>query len=181
MNKPHLMGMLDLSGGFVDITDPWYPRSFFARRNQLGVLPGKYRCYIVQQDHEIVMGNGEVFHSIETTDGFIIHESVTDDPDLFHKSIDFLMDQIGVDTATAGFFSGMPDGQAPWAYLCACRNGDVAGHDPFIFTKKEDGFDGFICDTGIGDGVYPLYAHFDKDNQIDALKLTFWDDEDSEE
>lgn len=178
MKNVRFIGNLNLEDGFVDITDPSYYRHAWGRRNQLGVNPGKYSCYIVQEDYERETCDGESYKLFRNSAGFIIHESIKDDPSKFREWIDYYIDRISVDTAIVGFFSNKPDfDEEQWNYICDCRFDHIAGHDQFLFTNDQDGFDGFICDTGDGDGIFNLYAFFNDDYEISALKITFADDE----
>ncbi len=84
MKQTHYIGTLDLRAGFVDITDPGYCRHDLMRRNELGVLPGVYRCYTVQEDYSLAGGH-QMFRDAAA---FIVHESIKADPEIFRESID---------------------------------------------------------------------------------------------
>jgi hypothetical protein len=169
----------------VRVSDPCYTDDVWCKTQLTNVLPGAYNWSVSFND---TSGWGHRVSGIT-----LIHESFDDDDSIewqYHS-------EIGVDSGQAGIFCetsyrndevasgittpdvdfGMPDGgEGEKWYTKMCK-----------FTLSEDSYGaydtGLVSSSGIGDGQYPLYVAYDKDNNIIAMKIEIdylLDDEDGD-
>jgi Protein of unknown function (DUF4241) len=175
------MNQIQLSQN-VRVSDPCYTDDVWCKTQLKNVLPGSYICDV---SHNDTSGWGNRISGITA-----IHEDYVSRPIewQFHSDI-------GVDSGQAGIFCEssyrndevatgittpdvdfeMPDGGEGEAwYTKMCK-----------FTLSEDSYGaydtGMVSSSGIGDGSYPLYVAYDKNDNIIAMKLDYLlDDEDED-
>ena len=154
--KYEAVGTIDLSKGFVDITDPCYNRSVWCRMNQVKVKPGEYNSYIKRDTNSERVAMAGIRLGLD--DG---NYTVSK------------LGSIGVDAGLAGFWPNKPDYDTDeeWQHVC----------EEYLFTPNDDKdyyeFDnGFCSSSGWGDGMYPVYACKDSNGEIVALEIHFMED-----
>ena len=152
-------------GGKVDITDPCYDRDVWCRINDVEIVPGEYECYADIWDNSQTSGWGDRVARIGIR---LVGSNETE----FEQ-----IGTIGVDAGMAGIFEGKPDyGDDAWSDFC-----DSLGfsRNEMVWTKDI----GFFSNSGFGDGEYPVFAAYDKSDNVVALEICFISDyeEDEEE
>lgn len=153
-------GMLNLVDGLVDITDPCYDEDAYCRENNVKVKPGMYNCHA-----GICVKSSDEFEKGRCFFATIVHEDYkyTDIPVRSWKKLC----DIGVDAGLAGFFSHKPDfNDDVWNVFC---NKIYKG----TYWLMHDLCEGFFTSSGYGDGYYPVYAYYRK-NEIVALQIRFY-------
>ncbi len=174
-------GILRVTDGKLDITDPCYDHDVWYRLNNIEVMPGKYRCsyYICtgwdDEDYEEYVNDMNRYgyevkpksdaERLDTGRCFIAELQLDGhnydiNSDRYEK-----IGEIGVDAGMAGFFLNKPDfNNDEWSKFCNSMSlSDVAFFKPDF---------GFWTNSGYGDGCYDVFAV--KDNgEIIALLIRF--------
>lgn len=150
--------------GTIDITDPCYDNDAWCRMTE-NVVAGEYLCLIwvakeSYKENEITHCPTQRVGSI----GIYLDGIIPKQHDMRE------IGEIGVDAGVAGFFQNKPDfSDKQWCDMCnIMRDGNAWIQD------NHDGLcEGFWSASGYGDGVYPVYAFYDDNNQITALEIRF--------
>lgn len=155
-------GILNLSKGVLDITDPCYDKDTWCRKTVKKVKTGKWSCFYLQEAED----DGRIAQ-IE-----IVHESV-DINDIQNKYI--AIGTIGVDAGLAGFFEEKPDyNDNEWSKICNF----IPYDEPLIFqTDSPMKCNGIVTSSGYGDGCYEVYGLTDNHFEVVALKIIFFTEE----
>lgn len=164
MLKRKLVGKIEVPDGLVDITDPCYNKKVWCRMNDVKVVPGTYNCYAYYGETKYC-GNRCWITQIVLADG--PYDEIAEDK--IHSGRSWrVVGEIGVDAGLAGFFNHKPDfNDEEWYALC----NEMSSKDEFI-RKFANGGQGFWTSSGLGDGVYTVYAIRDK-GKIIALEIRF--------
>ena len=144
-------------GGTIDITDPCYDKNVWCRTTAT-VKDGEYSCVIWKATESYKFEDKEHKYTLVGVIGIYLNGIIPTQKSM--KEID----SIGVDAGLAGFFKNKPDyNDDEWKEFCdSIRKGNA-------WIKDE----GFFSSSGHGDGCYPVYAHYDANNEIDALEIRF--------
>ncbi len=147
-----MVGVLDLSCGAVDVTDPCYDQDTRGRFTALPLRPGRYDCL--------------VFRYTEGPDKMYVSAAAIScrSHDLDGGGQIRKIGQIGVDAGLAGFFRSKPDyTPEQWSSLVDAMKGRT-----FYIAD-----DAFFTDSGFGDGCYDVWARYDRNDRIRALGILF--------
>lgn len=152
------IGTISIPDGLVDISDPAYNREIWCRLNDMKIIPGTYECRTYVKD----TGEwGKRVCAMEITKADI---DISDcNAAIFQQHVG----EIGVDGGQAGFWNHKPDFIRD-DYLDTCV--DMESRFGRIYKN------GFIAESGYGDGGYPVYARKYKGN-IYQLTIKFIEDE----
>ena len=144
----------------VTATDPCYDNKVACVLYNLRVKPGEYEC-IAWKGREYYTGIDNKRHSCQRvfTCGIYLDGEI---PDVREKQ---RLGCIGVDAGMAGFFQNKPnyDSDEEWFAFC-----DRVHDKDYLITPE-----GFLTSSGYGDGVYPVYAYKNEDDDIVALEIKF--------
>lgn len=153
------MNKIDLSKGFVDISDPCYSKDTWCRTNNIKVKPGKYNCYMILSD--------ENEWGMRVKESYIIHEDYKES-DVFpicdHIAV------IGVDAGLAGYM--------PSEIETLNKSGDVWSDFCYSIGRENEILynNCYITSSGYGDGSYPVYGAKEKGKEeYIALRILFID------
>lgn len=168
------VGHLDLSNGFVDISDPYHNSNSNFSISSLKVAAGKYSCYAYKDTESgCIMCCQIVINSNKEL------AAIAEDKIACGKSWRRLTKSfIGVSSKTAGFFASPkpvfrsktdlifhPTSKLNEKGIPKCY---MLSHSP-IYKNKE----GFFTESGIGNGAYT--AHMIRENyEVIALEIRFW-------
>lgn len=146
------VGVLNLDGGKIDITDPCYDDDVGCRINSVSVKPGKYNCYVKIDD---------AYRFSQVQEIRIVRQGSSK----FANNWKFL-DWIGVDAGLAGFFvSPKKDySDKEWKEFC-----DSLQDDDYFVREY-----GFFSQSGFGDGEYGAEVAKDNDDNIIAVRIKFY-------
>ena len=147
--------------GKIFVTDPCY-EPFNGYNLAVDVLPGTYKCSIRRSTLE---GWGQRIVSLT-----LWHE------DHLKGRIDKYIGSCGVDSGQLGVFDAKDylknhqdddwDNRKSW-YRRVC---DLTLNPPDWGTIAKKGV---VSTSGLGDGVYPVYASYDKDGKVVGLRIKF--------
>ena len=168
----------------VRVSDPCYTDDVWCKTQLKNVLPGLYNWSVAHSD-EGVWGNR--ISSIT-----MIHGDFDDDDSIewqYHSDIGVDSGQAGIfcessyrnDEVAASITTPEVDFEIPFDSA-----GDAWYTKMCKFTLGGDGYGmydtGLVSCSGIGDGQYPLYVAYDRNNYIIAMKIDYLlDDEDDED
>jgi len=145
--------------GKVNVTDPGYDKDTWCRMD-VEVKAGNYTCNVWMHTEMIERDDNTKYKDVRV--GIIgIHKNgrIPCEEDMCE------IGTIGVDAGLAGFFMNKPDyNDEEWSDFCD-RLYD--GNDAWIIEE------GFFSHSGYGDGVYPVYAAYDNNNEVVALEIRF--------
>jgi hypothetical protein len=169
----------------VRVSDPCYTDDVWCKTQLKNVLPGSYNCKVAHSD--------EGAWGVRISSITLVHENYTDDESLewnYHSDIGVDSGQAGVfcetsyrnDEVAAGITTPEVDFMIPqddagdaW-YTKMCK-----------FTLGGEGYGaydtGLVSCSGIGDGSYPLYVVYDRNDKIIGMQIDYLlgDEEDEEE
>ena len=145
--------------GTVNVTDPCYDKDEVYRMD-VNVKEGLYDCNIWHHKEEVKMDDGYTYTDVRVgVIGIYLDGKI---PNVHNMEY---IGTIGVDAGLAGFFIDKPDYNGyEWYQFCE----DIR--------CKEDAWlkeVGFFSESGYGDGGYPVYAAYDKENNVVALEIRF--------
>lgn len=146
------VGVLNLEGGKIDITDPCYDNDVWCRINNVNVKPGKYNCYVKKDNsyrHQMIQEIRIVRQgSSKFANNWKIHG------------------WIGVDAGLAGFFISPKKNYSDeeWKKFC-----DSLKDDDYFVREY-----GFFSYSGFGDGEYDVKIAKDDDDNIIAVRIIFY-------
>lgn len=156
----------------LEVTDPCYNAGSYGELMVRNISPGEY--LIVCEINEESDGNLITMLALLNTDYF---SELTWDDTISAPEWDCL-GSIGVDSGLAGFFNDKPDYSQPeWVELTNELYGEKKPNKVKVLLPKElsplessvyETQEGVFCNTGIGDGCYPLSTLF-KDNDKDSV------------
>lgn len=146
------VGVLNLEGGKIDITDPCYDSDVWCRINNVGVKPGKYNCYVKKDDSYRYPMIKEIRIVCQGSSKFANNWKI--------------LGSIGVDAGLAGFFvSPKKDySDEEWKEFC-----DSLQDDDYFVREY-----GFFSDSGFGDGEYDVEVAKDNYDNIVAVRIVFY-------
>ena len=165
----------------VRVSDPCYTDDVWCKTQLKNVLPGAYDCSVSRSD-EGVWGN-------RISGITAIHEDfVSQDIEWQYHS------DIGVDSGQAGIFcetSYRNDKEAERITtpdidfaMEESQEGDAWYNKMCRFTLSNNHYGaydtGIVSSSGLGDGSYPLYVAYDRNNYIIAMKIDYLLDEDED-
>ena len=165
----------------VRVSDPCYTDDVWCKTQLKNVLPGHFKYDVTRTELD---GWGNRISGIT-----LIHEDYLD------KSLDWQFhSDIGVDSGQAGFFcessyrndhiaSSITTPDIDFA-MEESQEGDAWYNKMCKFTLSKDHYGaydtGIVSSSGVGDGSYPLYVAYDRDNNIIAMKLDYLLNEDED-
>lgn len=136
-------------GNTVTVTDPCYDDDVWCTK-EVEVLGGNYDCIAWMSEKEKCVGAVGIYYR-----GIVPQQNKMED-----------IATVGVDAGLCGFFMNKPNySDAEWHDFCERIENE--GGDAWIFDE------GFFSRSGYGDGVYPVYATFDKSGKATALEVRF--------
>ena len=169
------VGTIDFGNGEIRISDPCYSLDVWCQIDNVHVLPGNYRCYAYEGRHKD-WGNRIWINQIVSADP--VAESFVEER-LHDKNAWEEIGSIGVDAGLAGFIASGVDfsDDEIWDDLCRSMHDDDG---PFhLKTSVEDAYildqgnqKAFFTSSGLGDGVYDVYA-MKMNDMIVALEIRF--------
>ena len=157
---PKKVGMRIFDERPVTATDPCYDADTWCTVKGIRVKPGDYEC---------VAWHGRLSYTDPETKkrhryrrvfccGIYLNGDRKDQED-FEE-----IGEIGVDAGLAGFFQDKPDyDNEAWEEFC-----DFLREDNYLITDE-----GFVTQSGYGDGCYPVFAAKNENGEIVALEIRF--------
>lgn len=163
VEKVHL-GSFEITSGKVHVSDPCY--TDLGSGKTVKVKNGKYDCYVEYSNDYF---DWERVRSIEISlesgnDYIYINELTVDSGQMgIFEAKSYLNDSIGEVT------DEMEIGDTPFYKIC-CHT---------TLSEQQCGIvkNGLVSSSGYGDGSYPVYAKYNKDNEIVGIKVEFIEDE----
>ena len=151
------VGTINFDKGLVDVTDPSYKQDVWCRKT-IPVVSGVYKVIVEYVNHD---------HWGKRINSLTIQLSRK----IIRSEWKLLEEKIGVDSALCGFYQDKPDEVMEWLYDVM-----VKSKYPRMLLDKDgsiQGFKGVTVSSGLGDGVYKLYARYNKNQDIVGLMLDF--------
>ena len=166
-------GILNVSNGKLDITDPCYNKDVWCRKT-IDVTSGKYKCSFFRDDD---------------TKRIAVSMIELENKDYDEDNVNWVfIGEIGVDSGLAGYFIDKPDFTSEdkkndlWSEFIDelekedRKNKDSLEYSTYLNVKT----DGFFTSTGWGDGGYSVYAIYEN-KKIVALKTVFMFEDNDED
>lgn len=155
---PKLVGARHFDDRLVTVTDPCYSSGWSGFAIPIRVKPGDYDCVAWKGRSRYKTGDGKYCSYTRVwICGIYLDGNVGGEDDFEETGV------ISVDAGLAGFFQEKPDYNEEWFSLC-----DMVHKKEYLIVDE-----GFLTESGIGDGMYPVYARKNKDGEITALEIRF--------
>lgn len=156
--NPLHVGFKEFTGP-VTATDPGYDHDVWCVIHDINIKPGRYSLVVYYgKEYYEDEQNKRHYYSLPYICA-MYHESLA----MYGRYKWRPIGSIGVDAGLAGFFQNKPDyNDEEWEDFCRKMRGD------YCITQE-----GFCTRSGIGDGVYDVYATYNDKNEIIGVEIRF--------